>query len=190
MFSLTHLQRGGVKSQHVTFPAVPQQVSSWRGRGRALARYWPSPGQRRLEGRSRCCWRRGQGRGYEEKSCQTCCLFQYILWGSQSADSPGHRDDRRSEAAAGYDWLLLGNGRGYSWRELSLDHASWRHNLDNINVTLLSFISPCEGGDSRGVCCWPWCPLTSGRILEEQSGSGGGQGAELSAVCQKPEPSL
>lgn len=53
------------------------------------------------------------------------CFYWGILHADAlSADLPGQRDNGRSEAAAGYDWLLLGNGRGYSWRELSLDHAS------------------------------------------------------------------
>ncbi len=126
------------KRQEVTFLAVLQQVSSWRGRGRALARYWLSPGQRWPGGRGRCCWRSGQGRGYEEKRSEKCGLFQHVSigGGALSADLPGQRDDGRSEAAAGYDWLLLGNGRGYSWRELSLDHASWRQKLENKTTHL------------------------------------------------------
>lgn len=92
--------------------------------------------------------------------------------------------------AAGYDWLLLGNGRGYSWRELSLDHASQCHSLESIKTRSIKQVLTHEDGNICGVCSRPWCPLTSARGLEGQYGSGGGQGAGLSAVCQTPEPSL
>ena len=52
------------------------------------------------------------------------CFFLFQLGNFWTPNLPGQRTDRWSEAAAGCDWLLLGSGRGYSWWELSLDHAS------------------------------------------------------------------
>lgn len=47
----------------------------------------------------------------------------------QSTHQPGWGHSGRGGAMTGDNWLLPANGRGYSWRQLSLDHAASGYSL-------------------------------------------------------------
>lgn len=96
---------------------------------------------------------------------------------------------RRRQATIGCGWGVgvATVGGSSAWTMLP-DVKTWRTKR-LVYESLLWFLCIFTRVGSSGLWCRPWCPLASGRSLEGQSGSGGGQGAGLSAVCQKPEPS-